>query len=207
MNDKLNIYQKIQAIANKLLSIEKDMKIGVGQYQYKAVSDLSVTKAVKEAEKEFGVVSIPVRQELVSQETIKTQDGDRVKTTFSFIIKMTIAFINLDNVSERIEVESFGHGLDTGDKGFGKASTYARKYALLNAYKIATGEDPDQMPNVNQKGKLTKSEKRIAVENFLTKNENHRENVLHHFSAGSIDDLTDQNIETIYTTYKTRGMI
>ena len=55
-----------------------------------------------------------------------------------------IRIVDIDKPSDYIDIESFGRGLDPGDKGFGKASTYARKYALLNAYKIATGEDPDK---------------------------------------------------------------
>ncbi len=69
------------------------------------------------------------------------------------IVKMTLRIVNLENPQEYVDIESFGRGLDTGDKGFGKASTYARKYALLNAYKIATGEDPDKDPSPTENKK------------------------------------------------------
>ena len=52
--------------------------------------------------------------------------------------------INVDDPTDCLEVDAYGRGIDTSDKSFGKASTYARKYCLLNAYKIATGEDPDK---------------------------------------------------------------
>ena len=39
---------------------------------------------------------------------------------------------------------SIADGLDPADKGSGKAMTYADKYALMKAYKIMTGDDPDQ---------------------------------------------------------------
>ena len=39
---------------------------------------------------------------------------------------------------------TFGDGVDTQDKAPGKAMTYGDKYALLKAYKIVTGDDPDQ---------------------------------------------------------------
>jgi len=79
-------------------------------------------------------------------------------------------FVDLDDVNSFIEVESFGKGIDSGDKGFGKASTYARKYALLNVYKIATGEDPDAEKSKQLETKKTVSEKRIAVVNYLNNN-------------------------------------
>ena len=45
--------------------------------------------------------------------------------------------------------------MDTQDKATGKAMTYADKYALMKAYKITTGDDPDQAPSENFKIKKT----------------------------------------------------
>ena len=45
---------------------------------------------------------------------------------------------------EMQKVTTYGDGIDSGDKSVGKAMTYADKYALLKAYKIVTGDDPDQ---------------------------------------------------------------
>ena len=144
MEEKLNLYQKIQAVSNEVRNITKDMTVGTGNYSYKAVSDLDVTLAVKDAEKKYKIVSIPVKQELLNSEVIRIQKKNNEEgLTYVDTIKMTVRIIDLEDTSQFIEVESFGKGIDTGDKGFGKASTYARKYALLNAYKIATGEDPD----------------------------------------------------------------
>jgi hypothetical protein len=53
-------------------------------------------------------------------------------------------FVNTEKPEEYIEIESFGDGVDPQDKAPGKAMTYSDKYALLKAYKIETGEDPDQ---------------------------------------------------------------
>ena len=39
---------------------------------------------------------------------------------------------------------TFAEGIDAQDKGSGKAMTYGDKYALMKAYKISTGDDPDQ---------------------------------------------------------------
>jgi len=147
-----NLFQKILDISTDVRSIEKNMTVGSGNYSYKAVSDLAVTIAVKTAEEKHGVVSIPIRQELVSSEVYRstkkeTYNGKETeKETFTYVdnIKMTVRFINVNDPSEFVDVETYGKGIDTGDKGFGKASTYARKYALLNAYKIATGDDPDK---------------------------------------------------------------
>ena len=59
-------------------------------------------------------------------------------------MEVTYRFVNIDKPEEIVEVKTFGDGLDTGDKAPGKAMTYADKYALMKAYKLSTGDDPDK---------------------------------------------------------------
>jgi hypothetical protein len=59
-------------------------------------------------------------------------------------IETVYRFVNVDQPEEYIETTTFAEGIDTQDKGSGKAMTYADKYALMKAYKISTGDDPDQ---------------------------------------------------------------
>lgn len=198
---KLNLYQKIQKVSIEIMNLEKDMNVGQGSFSYKAVSDNQVTLAVKRAEEKYGLISIPIKQELISSEVVKSQKGDKESLTYVDNIKMTVRFINLENTEEHIDIESFGKGIDSGDKGFGKASTYARKYALLNAYKIATGEDPDKdkSETITQKTENDKKNEVIAV---CSKSEKLKNNVLQHFNVGTLDDLSPAQIEVIYTQFK-----
>jgi len=204
-NKKLNLYEKIQAVSMEVMNIEKDMQVGSGNYAYKAVSDRLVTLHVKKAENKFRVLSIPIKQELTSSEILKTIVNQKEHVKFIDNIKMTVRIIDLDDPKQFIDVESYGKGVDTGDKGLGKASTYARKYALLNAYKIATGEDPDANKNEDIQMPLTVSEKRKVVTDFYSKNIKLIPNLLKHFNVENIDDLSEENIELIYKTYKEKG--
>lgn len=54
-------------------------------------------------------------------------------------------FVNIDKPEEYIDIDTYGDGVDSGDKAPGKAMTYSDKYALMKAYKIITGDDPDQI--------------------------------------------------------------
>jgi len=202
----MNLYEKIQSVANKVVSIEKDMTVGTGNYQYKAVSDLSVTKAVKEAEKEFKIISIPTKQEIINQEIIRVQEKEKEKITYSFLIKMTTKIVDIEKPEDFLEVETFGHGLDSGDKGFGKASTYARKYALLNVYKIATGEDPDKEPSEQQKA-LKVDDIKNAVYNYLYQHADYMINIMQHFSINDIADLNKSHINVIYNNLHKKGAL
>ena len=204
----MNLYEKIQAVSNEVRNITKDMTVGQGSYSYKAVSDIDVTLAVKDAETRFKLVSIPVKQEIVNTEIVRIQKKNNEEgLTYVDNIKMTVRIIDLEDPTQFIEVESFGKGIDSGDKGFGKASTYARKYALLNAYKIATGEDPDAEKSKEQTTAKTISEKRAMVENYLLKNTTACQNMLKHFNVGELSDISEKQIEQIYNTYKERKLI
>lgn len=141
----MNIYEKIQAVSEEIKNVEKNLTISAGQSSYKAVSEKDVLNAVKKAEVKFKIISIPYKQEIIKQEVIESVNKyNNTIITLIDTIKMTTKIINLEDTTEAIEIETLAKGVDTQDKGLGKASTYARKYALLNAYKIITGEDPDE---------------------------------------------------------------
>lgn len=203
-----NLFQKIQLVANKVKNISKNLQVGNASFGYKAVSDIDVTLKVKDAEKEFGLVSIPTKQELVDHQVIRSGDGSgRDKITYSFLIKMTTKIVDTDNPADFIEVESFGHGLDSGDKGFGKASTYARKYALLNAYKIATGEDPDANKPKPIMAVRDISDKRVAVYNVMDSQKQALEAVLKRYGVATKEELTDIQVEKQYEAWVKTGHI
>lgn len=44
---------------------------------------------------------------------------------------------------EYLTISGYGHGVDTQDKGAGKATTYALKYALLYTFLVPTGKIDD----------------------------------------------------------------
>lgn len=205
----LNLYQKIQMVSDEIKNIEKKTEVKVTQTSsYKAVADIDVLLAVKKAETKYGLLSIPVKQELVKSEQVMKQDRNGyTSVTFADIVKMTVRIVNVDNPKDDpIEIESFGRGLDSGDKGFGKASTYARKYALLNAYKIATGEDPDEQAS-QQIPVATIDEKRNAVINYMLNNADFGQNVLQHFNLGDANDLNASQVETVYKNLQKKGLL
>lgn len=206
------LLEKIQKVAEEIKIIEKDMKVGTGSSSYKAVSDTMVILKVKEAENNHKLISIPIKQDLISSEAVKFNkkiyNSAEVEEKLNYVdvIKMTVRIYNLENPEQHIDIESFARGLDSSDKGFGKASTYARKYALLNAYKIATGEDPDAEPSTKSTT-ITKDQKRITVVDYLTKNNEYCMEVTKHFSLESLDDLTDTHVNTIHNNLTKKGKL
>lgn len=205
------LLKKIQSVSNEIKGIEKDMTVGTGSYKYKAVSDTIVVLKVKEAEKKFGLISIPLKQDLVHSEILRTNKKQKNQSEFEEsikyvdVIKMTLRIYDIET-EKYIDVESFARGLDTSDKGFGKASTYARKYALLNAYKIATGEDLDAEMSKKETA-TTKDEKRIEIINYLTKNNEYCLEITKHFNLTSLEDLTESHVNKIHSNLTKKGQI
>lgn len=207
MNAEDNLYKRIQAVSSEIGTIEKNMTVGAGSFAYKAVQDIDVTTTVRKAETKYGLVSIPVKQELVKSEVLRVMKPNGSEAIqYMDIVKMTLRIVNVDRPEEYIEVESFGRGLDAGDKGFGKASTYARKYALLNAYKIATGEDPDAERSKEQTA-VPENSIRDVVTSYLLKDTAYLQNLLSYYNVSEIDDLTNSQMQTAYNSLKKRGKI
>ena len=150
---ELNIYQKMLLITSEMETVAKELSVKIGNGGYKAVSEGSVLRAVKPLEEKYGVYSYPLRRTVIESgeiESGKKQLFMRVQTTYRFV--------NTDKPSEFIDIDTFGDGVDSQDKAPGKAMTYADKYALLKAYKIETGDDPDAKGSEELKGFTKKKE-------------------------------------------------
>lgn len=144
----MNIYEKLLNITNEIGIINKNMTVGEGKNAYKAVREGDVLKAVKELELKYKVYSYPLKREIVDRAILETEKefkGEITRSTKQFMrLEITYRFVNIEKPDEFIDIISYGDGIDSQDKAPGKAMTYGDKYALLKAYKIETGDDPDK---------------------------------------------------------------
>lgn len=153
----LNIFQRMLAATSEINRVAKNLKVDISKSQsYKAVAESDVLEAVKPIEEKYGIYSYPVSRTVIKDEAYTTTseyDGRKSeKTTFFMRLATVYRFVNIDNPDDYIDITTYGDGVDTQDKAPGKAMTYADKYALLKAYKIQTGDDPD----ANASGNLGK---------------------------------------------------
>ena len=164
-----NIYKKMSAITAELTAVAKNLNVGIGKAAYKAVGEADVPAAVKPLEEKHGVYSYPYSRKIVEADLVTTtseyQGKVTEKTNRYLRIETVYRFVNIDNPEEYIDITTYGDGIDPQDKAVGKAMTYSDKYALLKAYKIITGEDPDQFKSEEGKTekKLTYREKVIIT--------------------------------------------
>lgn len=171
----MNIYEKLAAITAELNAVAKNLKVGEGRSAYKAVGEADVLAAVKPMEEKYKVYSYPVSRRIVDSDVITTKkvyNGQESESSKFFMrVETVYRFVNTENPEEYVEVTTYGDGVDSGDKSPGKAMTYGDKYALLKAYKIITGDDPDQ--TASEDGKVTRRGSGIHCESCGTEIEDY----------------------------------
>lgn len=145
----MNIFEKMSAITAELQTVAKNLTVQTTKTSsYKAVSERDILDAVKPLEAKYGIYSYPVSRTILESNMLESESEYQgkvtKKTTFMTRIETVYRFVNIEKPDEYIETTTFAEGIDTQDKGSGKAMTYGDKYALMKAYKISTGEDPDQ---------------------------------------------------------------
>lgn len=168
----MNIYEKLLAITSEIKKVAKNLEVGVGQSQYKAVGEADVLTAVKELEEKYKVYSYPFSREIVDSSILQTEKEYNGKITKGNQLYMRLRtvyrFVNVEKPEEYIDVPTYGDGVDTQDKAPGKAMTYGDKYALMKAYKIITGDDPDQTGSPDNMNIVNKKETKKNISNKVT---------------------------------------
>lgn len=195
-----NIYTKMLSISNELETVAKNLSVGVGKSSYKAVGEADVLRAVKPLEEKHGVYSYPYSRTLLESGVIESvgYNGEIKKQQF-MRLEVVYRFVNVENADEFVDITSYGDGIDSGDKATGKAMTYADKYALMKAYKIVTGDDPDQHASEELKTKEQKVAKATAQQVELIKKayENKADKfaeLLKMFNVEKVEDMTATHV-------------
>lgn len=159
----LNIYQRMLGATAEINRVAKNLKVDLTKTtSYKAVAEADVLEAVKPVEEKHGIYSYPVARKIIKDDLListSTWDGKTTERQSQFMrVETTYRFVNVDDPGDYIEITTYGDGVDAQDKAPGKAMTYGDKYALLKAYKIQTGDDPD----ANASGEMRRKPKKDA---------------------------------------------
>lgn len=210
MAEVKNIFEKLLAITSEIGKVNKNLVVGEGKAQYKAVGEADVLKAVKELEEKYGIYSYPYSRRIVDSSILQTEKefkGEIKRGNQIFLRLETVyRFVNVDNPEEHIDVTTYGDGVDTQDKAPGKAMTYSDKYALLKAYKMITGDDPDQNASPEDmeiKGqittnKVTDAEAKSIYSLMMRKGLNVVENLKKNYGISNTADLTKEQYLAIF---------
>lgn len=141
------ISKAIIAVMKEVKNIEKNMSVGAGKSTYKAISDSMVRNEVKKAMTDNGLCILPISVQATVKidrwEEADSYNNGAMKTKQSAFTEAHTKYLLLHESGESIEIAGYGHGVDTQDKGAGKATTYALKNVILDTFLIIKGDDMD----------------------------------------------------------------
>jgi len=132
----VNIYEKLIEVRKAVPYLQKEVK----GHQYNYVSSSQVLSAVRQRMDEVGLMLIPT---ITNTKVSAENDGKR--TTYFTELWIDFTWVNAEKPDETVKSSWYGQGIDiAGERGVGKALTYAEKYYLLKTFNIATDtDDPD----------------------------------------------------------------
>lgn len=143
MSEK-TLVKKLAKVMKEVKYIEKKGFNKFNNYKYATESD--VAEKVREVLAEENVIMLPDVVEHVTREHVNRKGN----TEYIATVKVRFTFIDGDS-GEELSIHSAGEGQDAGDKAVYKAITGAQKYALMKAFMIPTGDDPEADNGVDER--------------------------------------------------------
>lgn len=138
-------------LVKKLVEVMKQVKYiqktGFNDFhRYRYATEADVNEKVREVLADHNVVLIPN----VKSHSVREHTNAKGKTEYIVTMEVEFTFIDGDT-GEKISFTTYGEGQDAGDKGTYKAFTGAQKYALMKAFMIPTGDDPESDSGVDRR--------------------------------------------------------
>lgn len=140
-----NLIKAVIAVMNEVKGIEKSMTVGNGNSSYKGVPDKEVKKILGQSMAKHGLCILPtgIKPNIKIERWEEADYSGKIKTKQTIFTEVTATYLLMHESGESQEISGYGHGVDAQDKGAGKATTYALKYALLYSFLVPTGDIDD----------------------------------------------------------------
>jgi translation elongation factor P/translation initiation factor 5A len=189
---RLNLRQKLGEVRRRIGYIQKRGHNERFNYSYVTAADIA--GSVGNILSELGVVVIPCLENI----TYESAAG-RGETTRMARVVMAYTFSDVDS-GEEIVAKVAGQGLDAGDKAPYKAMTGALKYALLQSFLLATGDDPEDervdarftAPGVDR---LISADEVHELERLIGDTGTDLERVLAYYKVAALGEMTETSYQ------------
>ena len=191
MSDKLNIYQRLNKVREKVSYLQKDASV----QGYKAITHDAVTSAVRPHFIEQGIMILPSQTGSSVVDVGETKSGT---TIIRYTGNYEVKFVNIEDSQDSFIVEVEAHAMDQGDKAPGKAMSYAVKYALLKVLSIETGESEESRIEMAKKAEKISPDKADHLKDEIDKAGSDIVKVQAYFGK-HIEDLTETEYQSALT--------
>lgn len=139
-----SLVKKLTEVMKQVQYIQKKGFNNFNKYKYATESD--VQEKVREVLAEQNVIMLPD----VVEHSVREHTNRKGNVEYIATVKVLFTFIDGDT-GEDLKIHSIGEGQDSGDKAVYKAITGAQKYALMKAFMIPTGDDPEADNGVDER--------------------------------------------------------
>jgi hypothetical protein len=132
---RFTLAQRIHAVMKEVAYVQKDTRI---DGKYNAVTHDQLISVLRPSMVKHGILLMVT----MDRDPIyfPREDGSKqYRAAYQFRVRL----INVDCADDTMSVVVPATGLDSGDKGDGKAITYATKAALLKLFMLETGENDE----------------------------------------------------------------
>lgn len=147
------LIEKLFNVTKDVESYEKDTTVSTRSGSYKGVSHDKVLRVVR---------SLLIKNRILVTTNVMSHEFH--DSSNMAVASVRVTFVDVDNPEDKYSVDMFGYGLDTQDKGPGKAISYAVKYAFLKTFMMQTGDDPENDSIEREELKNKKEELRKTAE-------------------------------------------
>ena len=166
-----NLAKAVIKVMSEVKGMEKNSNVGSGRNSYNGTKDSDVKEVFNEALERNGLCILPTgideTTELSRWEVEETWNGKtQIKQKQSIFTKVTTKYLLLHDSGESVELSGYGHGVDSQDKGAGKATTYALKNCLLYTFLTPVGKIDDTDTNHSEEIVTPIIKKKLTDEQF-----------------------------------------
>jgi len=184
---QLNLREKFAEVRRRLGYVQKRGHNERHNYSYVTAADLA--GSVGDILAELGVVVVPQLQSISTEPP--RSSSERIAR-----IVMNYRFVDARS-GEELTVRVAGEGADTGDKAPYKAMTGALKYALLQSFLLATGDDPederaDSRAALSAERVITPEQVR-ELQGLIDETGTELERVLAYYRVAALSEMTESS--------------
>jgi hypothetical protein len=185
---RLNLRQKLAEVRRRIGYVQKRGHNERFNYSYVTAADIA--GSVGDILAELGVVVIPTVEDISYESAVGRGEATRMARVI-----MAYTFADVDS-GEEVIAKVAGQGFDAGDKAPYKAMTGALKYALLQSFLLATGDDPED-ERVDTRSGTPSSDRPISAEEVgdlekrIEETGTDLERVLAYYKVASLEEMTE----------------
>ena len=190
----MNIYQKLIEIREAVPYLKKENR----GTQYNYVSSSQVIAAVRSKLDELGLMITPE----ITDHALHASKDKRGTDVYLTELSLKYTIINTEKPEEKIIFPWYAQGIDrAGEKGVGKALTYAEKYFFLKLFNVPTDQDdPDAFQRKTEAAALPQPKQKHSTVHRRPVNDRTVSRKTKE-TGGKIDDIQKAKINNLISEY------